>query len=91
MDTEKTCSRIVYQEICQIAKDLSSKHLTMTVDELGHLIEAKFSGYSHPYQTRGLLYAAYRYADIYAEKEVVRKAILKVFVNNDGSPIWKAG
>lgn len=90
MDTEKTCSLKVHQEICQIAKDLSSKHITMTVDELGRLIEAKYSGYSHPYQMRGLLQAAYRYAENNADKEDVREAILKVFVNNDGSPIWMA-
>lgn len=79
----------VRQEICQIAKDLSSKHLTITVDELGRLIEAKYSGYSHPYQMRGLLQAAYRYAENLADKDDVREAIFTVFVNNDGSPIWK--
>ena len=78
----------VREEICQIAKELSSKHLTMTMEALGRLIEEKYSGYSHPYQMRGVVMAAYRYAEIYTDKKDIRKSILTVFVNNDGTPIW---
>ncbi len=91
MDTENTYNGVshkVCQEICQMAKDLSSKHLTMTMETLRALIEAKYSGSYHPYQMRGLVQAAYRHAEDFADKEDVRKAILTVFVNNDGSPIW---
>ena len=92
MDTENSytdMSHKVRQEICQIAKDLSSKNSTMTMETLGLMIEAKYCGYSHPYQMRGLVQAAYRYAENLADKDDVREAILTVFVNNDGSPIWK--
>ena len=37
---------------------------------------------------RGVVMAAYRYAEIYTDKKDIRKSILTVFVNNDGSPIW---